>query len=823
MNTKYKSGLLFFVYITLTVVLTGCGGGGGSSAGGDTLSGPTTQNAFNVKVGEAYTYRATSVSGNFWFLVYDEDPIPENQVIPSGFSSVFSGDYDNYSFIAKADKTYYVVSGMYDSDPYSFKLSTKNNYISVDGAAISDTTNSDTLYYSFDVEAGLSYEVVLTSVTGDVDIGSVSPNMDMSGSLGSSTRSGSTADMFGFTATTTGRHYVRVASTSTETSFNIKVQTITTEPDLVVEITQAGSDGVDMTINYTVYNNGIDASAGFELEAWADAFSSPASGTVGDATNAYSSLPGYSSISGSFIIPDSSPSGSAYLSVDNANAVNESDENNNVSAATNWVVTKSDLTVSIYDVSSNGQDVTVRYTVTNAGARSSDAYTVELWADSVSVPVIGDFGDTVVNKTALAGGQSSSASVVIPNVSSFGNAYAIVDTTDIIDEEVETNNVSPAAPWVTTYPDMDVVITNVTANGVNIIIDYTVTNNGNNVSGDFTVDFFGDSLSAPGVGATGDISANHTSLYMNYQVSGTVEIPSAAVSGTAYAIVDTGSLITESDETNNVSAGAGWTANYPDLQIAVDRVISDGVNADIYYRITNEGNNDAMGIVNVKVWADSITPPTAGDVADGSNSHDFATYPLSTLGYASGKVTVPTALLQGSAYVIVDTDDAIIETDETNNVSSVNNWAITTVSADSFIAIPDNDQVTGASAAITLSGVTTSISKVVVGLNIWHDYAGDVDIYLESPSGTIIEISTDNDACGGGNYGDSSTDTLFDDSSTESIIYSNDCFYNDVYKPEQLLSDLNGEDANGTWILHVYDDTDIFGTGTLRKFTLAVQ
>lgn len=813
---------LKFITFASVLFLTACGGGGGGA--GDAFSGPTTNHTFNVTAGEAYTYRATSVSGDFWFLVYDQDPNAGSQVIPAGFSSVLSGDYDNYSFIANASQTYYVVTGLYNSNTYSFELSTKTNHITVDGASISDTTNSDTLYYSFDVVAGQSYEVALTPLTGDVDIGSVSPNMDMSGTLGSSTRSGLTPDLFGFTATTTGRHYVRVNSTGTETSYNISVQSITTEPDLVVEITQAGSDGSNMTINYTVYNNGINASAGFGLEAWADAISAPALGTTGDSTNTHNSLNGYGSVSGSFIIPNVSSSGSAYLSVDNANTVTEFDENNNVSTAKNWIVTKSDLAISIMDVSSNGQDVTVTYSVTNLGARSSGAYLIELWADSASVPVIGDLGDSTVSRTGLAGGQSISTSVVIANVSAAGNAYAVVDTANNIDEEDETNNVSQATPWVITYPDLDVAITNVAANGANVIIDYTVTNYGENKSGAFSVDFFGDSVSVPGVGAVGDLSASHTSLYFyGSQVSGTVEIPTAAVSGTAYAIVDNGSLITESDETNNVSAAAAWTASYPDLQIVIDHVISDGVNAKIKYLVYNKGNNDVNGIFNVKVWADSATAPAAGDVEDGSKIHDFSTYPLSTVGYTSGTITVPSALITGRAYAIVDTGSAIPETDETNNISAVSSWAITTVSPDTFIAIPDNDLVTGASAAITLSSMTTSITKVIVGVNIWHDYAGDVDIYLESPAGTIIELSTDNDACGGGNYGDSVNDTLFDDAAAESIIYTNDCFYNGPYKPEQSLSGLNGEDSNGIWILHAYDDSDILGVGTLRKFTLSVQ
>src|SRR5262249_22505517 len=66
--------------------------------------------------------------------------------------------------------------------------------------------------------------------------------------------------------------------------------------------------------------------------------------------------------------------------------------------------------------------------------------------------------------------------------------------------------------------------------------------------------------------------------------------------------------------------------------------------------------------------------------------------------------------------------------------------------------------------SVTVSGITAPLAKVTVSLNINHSSDSDLDIFLQGPDGTIVELSTDNGGTGN-NYGNSCAQrTTFDDS-----------------------------------------------------------
>jgi subtilisin-like proprotein convertase family protein len=98
----------------------------------------------------------------------------------------------------------------------------------------------------------------------------------------------------------------------------------------------------------------------------------------------------------------------------------------------------------------------------------------------------------------------------------------------------------------------------------------------------------------------------------------------------------------------------------------------------------------------------------------------------------------------------------------------------------------------------------TEISKVrnvEIDINIGHTYRADLDIYLKSPSGTNVDITTDN----GGrknnlyvNFFDSASESIVDDNSNHSQMVDR--------SPEGHLSEFYGEDTNGTWELEICDD-----------------
>ena len=95
----------------------------------------------------------------------------------------------------------------------------------------------------------------------------------------------------------------------------------------------------------------------------------------------------------------------------------------------------------------------------------------------------------------------------------------------------------------------------------------------------------------------------------------------------------------------------------------------------------------------------------------------------------------------------------------------------------------------------------------------------DLDISLESAEGTTVILTESN---GGG--GDNFTNTLFDDNAASSIesITSGDAPFTGSYRPQGLLADFNGEDANGTWSLSIVDG-GVADTGSLTEWTLYIE
>ncbi|MUU79383.1 reprolysin-like metallopeptidase [Winogradskyella endarachnes] len=137
----------------------------------------------------------------------------------------------------------------------------------------------------------------------------------------------------------------------------------------------------------------------------------------------------------------------------------------------------------------------------------------------------------------------------------------------------------------------------------------------------------------------------------------------------------------------------------------------------------------------------------------------------------------------------------------------------TITAADTPITISNAGNVTYTSIiTIAESGVVNDINVLI---DITHTWANDLDIYLISPIGTIVELSTDN----GGN-GDNYTNTIFDADATTSITDGSTPFTGN-YLPEGDLTVLNGEPAGGDWTLAVTDDAAQDG-GSIEKFELYV-
>lgn len=144
-----------------------------------------------------------------------------------------------------------------------------------------------------------------------------------------------------------------------------------------------------------------------------------------------------------------------------------------------------------------------------------------------------------------------------------------------------------------------------------------------------------------------------------------------------------------------------------------------------------------------------INLTSATDIATiSSPDTSLLIYNAVTAGSGANKVTPGYYYWCGSKWLrIVNATDTIAKSfvDSNPDIDTASGCLTSgIVTHNPTIAIPDGDLVTGASDVITLSGITGTVCKIEVGVRISHGWDEDLDIYLISPTGTTIELSTDN-------------------------------------------------------------------------------
>lgn len=142
------------------------------------------------------------------------------------------------------------------------------------------------------------------------------------------------------------------------------------------------------------------------------------------------------------------------------------------------------------------------------------------------------------------------------------------------------------------------------------------------------------------------------------------------------------------------------------------------------------------------------------------------------------------------------------------------------------LAIPSGPAVV--SATLVVSGIGTYLWDLDLTTFITHTFAGDLDITLTSPAGTVVTLTTDN---GSGND-NVFNGTVWDDDSNPAgqVPYTSNpglvtdhTFTNLVLAsplvPEEPLAAFSGENPNGTWTITISDDAG-GDSGTLSSWTL---
>ncbi|HKQ48462.1 MAG TPA: proprotein convertase P-domain-containing protein [Phycisphaerae bacterium] len=244
---------------------------------------------------------------------------------------------------------------------------------------------------------------------------------------------------------------------------------------------------------------------------------------------------------------------------------------------------------------------------------------------------------------------------------------------------------------------------------------------------------------------------------------------------------------------------------------------------------TDNGGNSNDNVFNGTFWDD-----------DGGDSN--APGPATDNGYVDTVVATPLVPEEAMSAFVGENPNGdwtlTVTDDNTNGFSgTLTSWSLnvytipgaptntqSTVTNNTGMAIADNSTIMS---DIVVSGLDTFLCDVNMRTFITHTSYDDLDITLESPTGTIVTISTDNggtsndsvfdgtiwdDSAGDTNPPGPVTDTGFADGAVETTLV-----------PEEAMGAFVGEDPNGTWTLTITDDNTNAQPGNLSSWSLILN
>lgn len=139
----------------------------------------------------------------------------------------------------------------------------------------------------------------------------------------------------------------------------------------------------------------------------------------------------------------------------------------------------------------------------------------------------------------------------------------------------------------------------------------------------------------------------------------------------------------------------------------------------------------------------------------------------------------------------------------------------TTVTNSTPTAIPTGPAVV--TSTVLVAGAGPYLWDVDLSTSLTHTFAADLDITIQSPTGTVVTLTSDNGA-GNDNVFNG---TLWDDDANDPVtdhVYTNLVTATPLV-PEEAFGAFRGEDPNGTWTITISDDLSGDG-GSLDAWTL---
>ncbi|WXG39360.1 MAG: NosD domain-containing protein [Candidatus Freyarchaeum deiterrae] len=439
-----------------------------------------------------------------------------------------------------------------------------------------------------------------------------------------------------------------------------------------------------------------------------------------------------------------------YVVIDSLGSISEIDETNNV--AYKSISTLPDLTVSPTDITfskynpSAGETITISATIHNQGGTSAENVLVQFYSNSVligsqTIPLLGSNDSTTVSTAwTAAAGQN--------------NITVVIDPNNVIAEFNKENNV--ASTTMSILPDLEATGISLSGHellpGENVTITTEIRNSGNADATGVLIEFF-----------DGNPYINGTLIYSettNLPMGGThtssfVWTPPQGIHQ-VFVVVNRENLIAESNETNNVQYDELVVKLVPDLTVLVPEIMMKPGYVKIIAPIQNIGEAGATGVVVALYDGD---PATGGTMINGATILNIAAGETVNV-----SLTVYHPPVNEYLYIVVDPENTITESNETNNEATIKYIAdltppTTTIDLsgtpglNGWFVSPVTVNLT---ASDDLSGV--DMTQYSFDNTTWNIYTGPFTITTEGVT-TLYYNSTDN----AGNVENTSTEVIMID------------------------------------------------------------
>ena len=309
-------------------------------------------------------------------------------------------------------------------------------------------------------------------------------------------------------------------------------------------------------------------------------------------------------------------------------------------------------------------------------------------------------------------------------------------------------------------------------------------------------------------------ATNAAGTYSAIVTPGTYNV---SATGTGYDTASTNGLVVANGGSVTFNACLNGNLKQPvadTASVTADSCNSNGAidpneTVTVSLGVKNTGTLNTVNLVGTLQATGGVTSPSGPQnygvvVAGGATI--FRSFTFTAANLACGAPIVISLQLQDGA-----TNLGTVTYNFTTGTIAVSNYS----TGDIAVPIPDNP-APAINIPITVADVMT-LTDVNVSFRINHTFDGDLQISLVHPDNTVIPLVT-NRGSSGANFGTganncSGVPTLMDDQAATAISAGAAPFASS-FRPESVLSALNGKPSNGTWNLRIQDTASI-DTGTV--------